>query len=112
MRDHSSLPSMHWCTYCGQWHMYSEEMCRDMRKQPACDACPHRLAASRDQWVSVKERLPKFDDPVLAVWDGDVIMATVNSEVGNWQEYPDGDFAIGDEVTHWLPLPPAPKEMV
>jgi len=41
------------CGYCGMYHTYSEEMCRDMHKpQPGmfttiyapCDACPYRKA--------------------------------------------------------------------
>jgi len=31
--DHSTIPTMHPCSYCGSWHMYSDEMCRDLNKK-------------------------------------------------------------------------------
>ena len=65
------------------------------------------------EWISVKTALPEKHQSVLAV-DGD----------GNicQQEYYDNDFydpyfgqtmtgGLGD-VTHWQPLPPAPKEHI
>jgi len=43
-------------------------------------------------------------EPLLVIWLGKVRMASWNTEVdpANWQEWPDGDFAINDgDVTAW-----------
>ena len=44
---------------------------------------------------------PPFDRPLIVVWLGKVQMATWNSTVANWQEWPDGDLDCGGEVTEW-----------
>ncbi len=53
------------------------------------------------------ETAPKDGTVFLSVWLGKVRMASWNP-VGGWQEYPDGDFDIGGELTHWMPLPEFP----
>ena len=56
------------------------------------------------QWINVKDRLPKDGVEVLVVSDG---------ETGaSWHEAGEFGWAIGGTVTHWAPLPAAPKEEV
>lgn len=45
---------------------------------------------------------------ILLAWGGQTQPGCWNDTVNNWQEWPDGDFAFPDEVTHWQPLPKAP----
>ena len=54
------------------------------------------------QWISVDERLPEKNTAVL-IW------CTENPEivVALWSDFP-GDYMIHG-VTHWMPLPEAPK---
>lgn len=63
-------------------------------------------------WISVKERLPKEGMEVVIgwfqqtasnklYWTTDVAILT-NKAFSGWRVYP--------EVTHWMPLPAAPKE--
>lgn len=64
-------------------------------------------AVSVPQWISVKDRLPKYENPVLA---GNAELCFVNTawyhvETKRW-EFPSGIFC---EVTHWMPLPEPPK---
>lgn len=64
-----------------------------------------------DSWISVKERLPKEGMEVVIgwfqqtasnklYWTTDVAILT-NKAFSGWRVYP--------EVTHWMPLPAAPK---
>lgn len=64
-------------------------------------------AVSVPQWISVKDRLPKYENPVLA---GNAELCFVNTAwyhvaTRRW-ELPSGFFC---EVTHWMPLPEPPK---
>lgn len=61
------------------------------------------------KWIPVTERLPGFDtERVLVVTQGELIlgypkMDTDRYRNGRWVRY-------GSNVTHWMPLPEAPKE--
>ena len=64
-------------------------------------------AVSVPQWISVKDRLPKYENPVLA---GNAELCFVNTAwyhvaTKRWV-FPSGTFC---EVTHWMPLPEPPK---
>ena len=63
---------------------------------------------------------PKDGSRVVVLWLGKVTIATWWDNDGfadgtakfgtaAWQEFPDGDFDTGGEVTHWLPLPTLPN---
>lgn len=56
-------------------------------------------------WISVKDRTPENIKPVL-VWESQGFAYVDN--------YIDGDWSIGSAngaiITHWMPLPEAPKE--
>jgi len=63
----------------------------------------------RMKWISVKERLPEIDKPVLVFRGYDISIASVF-------EYTDGEKFWRHEatdnncpnVTHWMPLPKEP----
>ncbi len=66
-------------------------------------------------WISVDERLPEKETPVLvwAAWDS----ATASQLVAQWREWEgapywvdsmNGEYQIVG-VTHWMPLPEGPK---
>lgn len=59
-------------------------------------------AIKSDEWISVEERLPKQWEYVL-VCCGDKIGTDFIASNGRWYEH------IHDTVTHWMPLPEAPK---
>lgn len=56
-------------------------------------------------WISVKERLPKFGDDVLVADKEGVTLAFLTVE-GEWVIEA---FDLDEKVTHWMPLPPPPK---
>ena len=41
------------------------------------------------------ETAPKDGTKILVVWLGDIEIATWDTDVNNWQEWPDGDFDCG-----------------
>ena len=70
-------------------------------------------------WISVNERLPEADTPVLAFNKGCIYSAILFAEVGVWywgtcwgpvindpRDYEGDDW----EFTHWMPLPEPPTE--
>ena len=66
-------------------------------------------------WVSVEERLPESDAPVLAhngKWTG--VAAWMSGDylepLERWQdEHREFIEMMGPSVTHWMPMPPAPS---
>jgi len=73
------------------------------------------------EWISVKEKVPKKYQRVL-VTDGKEICLHYKQSFINWEDEkghdlycscPENhdrcDFREGD-ITHWMPLPPLPKE--
>ncbi len=75
----------------------------------AWQACAARTVP---EWISVTDRLPEHDVSFLAVTDcaGDIYISTMRLPVLiSKNSKPDGDF-IRERVTHWMPLPAAPKK--
>lgn len=64
------------------------------------------------RWIPVSERLPEIFTHVLVQIPGESPFATVHegwrNPYGGWNA--DGFTREFDEVTHWMPLPKAPKE--
>nr|DAO00148.1 MAG TPA: Protein of unknown function (DUF551) [Caudoviricetes sp.] len=59
----------------------------------------------KTRWISVTKKTPEYDMPQLALnADGDALIA--NYAYGEWFDTWGQDV----EVTHWMPLPSAPKE--
>lgn len=82
-------------------------------RQPAVD--PHK----HGRWISVKDRLPEADTPVLVTYLGytDGIartdgIGTIRWGVWCWYESEDhdNDEEITVRITHWMPLPEPPEE--
>ncbi len=69
-----------------------------------------------NEWISVEERLPEPPDKPLEqrrvivscpdYWNGEAQFGTYINQAGLWQIY--GSPSKWD-VTHWMPLPPAPE---
>ena len=61
-------------------------------------------------WISVEERLPEdYEDVVIIMRNGASSWYRVAyREYGGWSF--GGGRRVPDEVTHWMPLPSAPKE--
>jgi hypothetical protein len=61
-----------------------------------------RLNEAR-RWISVQEQLPPVNTAVLTRWRGETFSV-------DWR-FPSGEWTTGAFVTHWMPLPPPPKEV-
>ena len=62
------------------------------------------------KWIPVTERLPEKSDYYLAITDGKIICVipySVKHKVFNAFDNASGAYQIA--VTHWMPLPEAPK---
>lgn len=62
--------------------------------------------------IPVSERLPQFDETVLAYEDGAGWLSLILEENGQWTN---SDTWWSDEstrITHWMPLPPKPEQDV
>lgn len=59
------------------------------------------------EWISVKDRLPEYEKPVMG-WDAEMCdMGIVNFIYGQFFDILD---MSETNVTHWMPLPEPPKE--
>lgn len=64
------------------------------------------------QWISVEERMPELEVPVLVLdRRGNMIVRTLRRLVSDKEAVfrPDG-LAPRKNITHWMPLPEAPEE--
>ena len=66
------------------------------------------LGAGR-AWISIDERLPEEDGRVVVFTGKKVAIEVYEDERFYWNNDYD-EWAEDNEVTHWMPLPSAPKE--
>ena len=67
-----------------------------------------KWADAHPRWISVKKELPpRFKlDPNVSV----NVLAYGFHTMVNWYDYERSEWAIDREITHWMPLPEAPKK--
>ena len=70
-----------------------------------------QLEAQQPRWISVGERLPENGQKIIAAFRGSSGWVVDQARYA----YGEFDFAswvnvLGDNVTHWMPMPPKPKE--
>ncbi|KAK9680597.1 Protein of unknown function (DUF551) [Popillia japonica] len=70
-----------------------------------------KVRKSMSEWISIKERLPEYETPVLVCWiDEEITMGTF-WKTGNMTYDGDGLISIGSGlVIAWMPLPEPYKE--
>lgn len=101
------------CTRC---QLVSNKNCVNVMHKRAADLI-ERLTAENaalrekvPQWISVEERRPEPGKRVLAT-DGVFVGEAYRTSADTWRRY-DGIAmrdCLGSVVTHWMPLPSAPK---
>lgn len=71
-------------------------------------------ALERDRWISVEERLPEVDQPVMICAFGKSVGEGVYRGHDGfhhvWKMYTSSGTYWDDEVTHWMPLPEPYRE--
>lgn len=67
-----------------------------------------------NQWISVEERLPEPDTPVLVCVpdysDTHRVLIARYDDLWGWIGQWDGAISMRTQITHWMPLPEPPKE--
>jgi hypothetical protein len=85
----------------------------DPREEDAHDAFLAGYKAAQPQWISVKERLPEFGDWVLLYdIDSNIYRGRLIEDDFAFFATFDGIVFLLEKpgITHWMPVPPEPKE--
>ncbi len=95
---------------------------RECPKPINCDRCQavllYNAGYRKQEWISVEERLPEDNGDELIICTKDGIVGTGRyNNIGNkglfsWMANEGSDFydlGTDSRVTHWMPLPEAPK---
>ena len=59
----------------------------------------------KQEWISVEDRLPTYKDGKVLIYTAYGISIGEKTVSNRWR----GDNAIPKQITHWMPLPEAPK---
>ena len=104
------------CLSCGMCPIFPDRECVEHLAAAAASLI-ERLTAENaalrekvPQWISVEERRPEPGKRVLAT-DGVFVGEAYRTSADTWRRY-DGIAmrdCLGSIVTHWMPLPSAPK---
>ena len=86
-----------WLKEYGRMHLHLEH-----KAEYIAAAVNNAGYRKQSEWISVEERLPELYTYVLT-YD------TVSGNVQIDSVLSNGEFVIGYNVTHWMPLPEAPK---
>ena len=105
------------CSSCGMCPIFPDRECVEHLATAAASLI-ERLTAENaalrekvPQWISVEERRPEPGKRVLAT-DGVFVGEAYRTSADTWRRY-DGIAmrdCLGSIVTHWMPLPGAPKK--
>ena len=119
MTDQNIVQALRCCKFgapCSRCPVVSDQNCMDVMHKCAADRIERLTdenAALREkvpQWISVEERRPEPGKRVLAT-DGVFVGEAYRTSADTWRRY-DGIAmrdCLGSIVTHWMPLPSAPK---
>ena len=128
---------IHWWHVKGAGNLGCRQVCEE-QEENGCKGCPielafDRLAAYEDtglapvevqqmRWIPVEERLPEKHSEYIVcacdegepiderIWGNTVVVCADYYDGGfTWYEG-NTEYDISDIVTHWMPLPAAPKE--
>ena len=95
--------------------MYQDELIPGFRKK--IEELEAKVAADNNvgsKWIPVTERLPdgRYDVLVLRTWWNErkpTQIGWYNEVAGSWYILAEDGYVVNDKVTHWMPLPEAPK---
>ncbi len=80
-----------------------------------CEECSMKMTGTL-HWVSVKDTLPGFFEEVLIAWGENQDNISIGSYNNNYEKgkiisrWYSGKRICSWEITHWMPVPKAPKE--
>ena len=93
------------------WRDGIDLMKKNIEYAPTIDPETLRL-----QWISVKNKLPEYEEFVLVVTEGVIDIGRLSKNMwgktqwkaDSYDEY--GDIEVLKDVTHWMPLPEEPSK--
>ena len=92
----------------GNWN--NQRYVNEIERVPAADVVERK----HGEWISVKERMPKDGQEVIAFTKDEIIgfmdYRGESSATDEWWTDDFGNALRYDDVTHWMPLPELPKE--
>jgi hypothetical protein len=94
---------------CGHEDEYSDENVSQMNKQTAFLE-GFLLSQEQDKWISVSERLPTENDNYITSVNGIPFSVMSKFHYGKWYWNNGTEDKECNDVTHWQPLPPKPKQ--
>lgn len=70
-----------------------------------------QLEAQQPRWISVKKRFPEDGQKIIAAFrnEGGLVVDQARYSNGEF-DFASWAYVWGDNVTHWMPLPPGPEE--
>ena len=86
--------------YCGEDEM---DFCGEL-----CNFAEGLIKKAKPQWIPVSERLPKYNTFVIVFAEG-IVGEAVLDDADYWYWAGTDEYASEINVTHWMPLPEAPK---
>ena len=79
--------------------------CRSCKARCIANALIEKGYRKQSEWISVEERLPTREDGKVLIYTPYGISIAQKTTTNHWK----GDNAIPKLITHWMPLPEAPK---
>jgi hypothetical protein len=79
-----------------------QTLCADWYKAERLYEAGYR---KQSEWISAEERLPTWEDGKVLIYTPYGISIAERTTSNRWR----GDCAIPKLITHWMPLPEAPK---
>ena len=90
------------------------ELCEDLETLPCCDTYEGQAdyliahGVTVQEWISVKDRLPKEGENVLVFRDNGFAVSEIY--MTDYEGNPMWNYTgLGGDPTHWMPLPQPPK---
>lgn len=89
-----------------------KEACRAamLAAAPQPQNAPQNIPEIIPGWIPVSERMPE-DRMSVILWDAEIGEVTSGHYSHKTQTFYHCGDAIGNEITHWMPLPAAPQEV-
>lgn len=86
------------------------KICQTCENKRSCDACAELASWIADKsanWISVKDKLPEVNENVMIYSRGGGVAEGARKPCG-WVQFRWSAQLTDADVTHWMPLTPAP----
>ena len=84
------------------WHHWGYEESADHLIANGVRLEEKQATSDESKWIPVTERLPEEYKAVFVCYESGKVYINYTTRGGKWH-------SIGDDITHWMPLPEPPK---